>query len=103
MIYQEDEPLAFPSSIPLYFVSRLASKHVKVVLTGEGSDETLAGYSKYRKTVYNMALARAYQSFPLSLRRAGREKIFGMDGAFWARQKLSRTFLCLEPDIESIY
>jgi asparagine synthase (glutamine-hydrolysing) len=103
MIYQEDEPLAFPSSIPLYFVSRLASDHVKVVLTGEGSDEALAGYSKYRKTVYNLALGRAYQSIPLRIRRAVREKILSLDGAFWARKKLSRTFLCLEPDIESIY
>ena len=40
-----DEPLADLSSIPLCFVSRLAQKHVKVVLSGEGSDEVLAGYN----------------------------------------------------------
>ena len=60
LVYHEDEPIAHPSSIPLYFVSKLASRHVKVVLTGEGSDELLAGYDKYRKTVYNLALGRAY-------------------------------------------
>src|SRR5205085_8368732 len=60
MVYQEDEPIAHPSSVPLYFVSKLASRHVKVVLTGEGSDELLAGYDKYRKTVYNLALGRRY-------------------------------------------
>ena len=49
LVYQEDEPIAHPSSVPLYFVSRLAAKHVKVVLTGEGSDELLAGYGKYRR------------------------------------------------------
>ena len=43
LIWHEDEPIAHPSSIPLYFVSALAREHVKVVLTGEGSDELLAG------------------------------------------------------------
>ena len=40
LVWHEDEPIAHPSSIALYFVSRLAARHVKVVLTGEGSDET---------------------------------------------------------------
>jgi asparagine synthase (glutamine-hydrolysing) len=40
-----DEPLADSAAVPLYFVSRLASQHVKVVLSGEGSDELMAGYS----------------------------------------------------------
>jgi asparagine synthase (glutamine-hydrolysing) len=39
LIWHEDEPIAWPSSIALYFVSKLASEHVRVVLTGEGSDE----------------------------------------------------------------
>ncbi len=39
LIWHEDEPLAWPSSVPLYFVSKLAAQHVKVVLTGEGSDD----------------------------------------------------------------
>lgn len=39
-----DEPLADLASIPLYFVSALAKRDVKVVLSGEGADETLAGY-----------------------------------------------------------
>lgn len=39
-----DEPLADLASIPLYYVSRLAREHVKVVLSGEGSDEILGGY-----------------------------------------------------------
>ncbi len=39
LVWHEDEPIAFPSSVPLYFVSRLARDYVKVVLTGEGADE----------------------------------------------------------------
>lgn len=44
-VWYTDEPLADLASIPLYFVSKLASQHVKVVLSGEGADETLAGYN----------------------------------------------------------
>src|SRR4030095_4427742 len=54
LVYQEDEPIAHPSSVPLYFVSKLAANYVKVVLSGEGSDELLAGYDRYRKTIYNL-------------------------------------------------
>ena len=50
LVWHEDEPIAHPSSIALNFVSRLAAERVKVVLTGEGSDETLAGYNRYRVT-----------------------------------------------------
>lgn len=45
MVRFSDEPLADLASIPLHFVSRLARQHVKTVLTGEGSDEILAGYN----------------------------------------------------------
>ena len=53
LVWHEDEPIAHPSSVPLYFVSKLASEHVKVVLTGEGSDELLAGYGKYPRALAN--------------------------------------------------
>ena len=45
LVWHTDEPLADLASIPLYFVSQLASKHVKVALTGEGADEIFAGYN----------------------------------------------------------
>ncbi|MDX2045125.1 MAG: asparagine synthase (glutamine-hydrolyzing) [Acidobacteriota bacterium] len=104
MVYQEDEPIAHPSSIPLYFVSKLAAEHVKVVLTGEGSDELLAGYDKYRKTIYNLSLGRAYNSvIPSPLRRLVKSAIENGNGTLAVRQKLTRTFLCVPSDIESIY
>jgi len=104
LVYQEDEPIAHPSSIPLYFVSKLAARYVKVVLTGEGSDELLAGYNRYRTTVYQVPLARAYRRLVASpvrrlvkgLLESGR--IGGTPG-----RKLSRTFLCLSPDLHEIY
>jgi asparagine synthase (glutamine-hydrolysing) len=104
LVYQEDEPIAHPSSVPLYFVSKLASEHVKVVLTGEGSDELLAGYDKYRKTVYNLALGRAYRkSLPRGVRRAIAQGVLKMKGASRLGQKLRRTFICVEPEIGEIY
>ncbi len=104
MVYHEDEPIAHPSSIALNFVSRLAAEHVKVVLTGEGSDELLAGYNKYRATVYNLALGRAYhRAMPMALRRTVQRAIENGAGNSPLLRKLKRTFLCIEPEIEEIY
>ena len=49
LVWHLDEPLADPSCIPLYFISRLARQHITVVLSGEGADEILAGYGIYSK------------------------------------------------------
>lgn len=49
IIWHMDEPVADPAAIPLYFVAREASKHVKVVLSGEGADELFGGYNIYRE------------------------------------------------------
>jgi asparagine synthase (glutamine-hydrolysing) len=61
LVWHEDEPIATPASVPLYFVSKLARDHVTVVLTGEGSDELLLGYNKYRVTAWNERLGRTYR------------------------------------------
>ena len=104
LVWHEDEPIAHPSSVALYFVSQLASQHVKVVLTGEGSDELLAGYARYRKTILNMELGTRYQKLaPAGVRNAIRRQIDAMPQGSKLRQKLLRTFLTLSPDIESIY
>jgi asparagine synthase (glutamine-hydrolysing) len=62
LVWHEDEPIAHPSSVPLYFVSRLAREHVTVVLTGEGSDELLAGYGRYPRALLNWRFARAWSA-----------------------------------------
>jgi len=104
LIWHEDEPLAHPSSVALYFVSHLASQNVKVVLTGEGSDELLAGYARYKKTVFNLEFGARYQSLTTAgIRKTIQSGIAGMSPGSKLRQKLSRTFLALTPDIESIY
>jgi len=61
LIWHEDEPIAHTSSVPLYFVSALARQHVTVVLTGEGSDELLAGYGKYLRVAWNWRAGGVYE------------------------------------------
>jgi asparagine synthase (glutamine-hydrolysing) len=98
LIWHEDEPVAWPSSVALYFVARLARERVKVVLTGEGADETLGGYSRYAFTLKNARFDGVYRhSVPSVLRRAIRNSISDskLIGAT-ARRKLSHTFLALD-------
>jgi asparagine synthase (glutamine-hydrolysing) len=61
LIWHEDEPIVWPSSVSLYFVARCASEKVKVVLTGEGGDEIFAGYLKYRLTMWNLRGGPVYR------------------------------------------
>ena len=65
--YHMDQPLADPSCIALYFVAKLASEYVKVVLSGEGADELFGGYTCYNEPrVFNL-----YQKIvPYCIRRA---------------------------------
>jgi asparagine synthase (glutamine-hydrolysing) len=95
LIWHEDEPIVWPSSVSLYFVAKLARERVTVVLTGEGADETLAGYTRYAFTLKNAALDRAYRSLvPSALRRALRNSVAtsSLLGAT-LRRKLEHTFL----------
>ena len=47
-----EEPIATNSIIPMYWLSKLTSKHVKVVLSGQGADEPLYGYRKYKGLIF---------------------------------------------------
>jgi len=60
IVWHLDEPLADPSCIPLYFLSKLAREHITVVLSGEGADEILAGYGIYRKMLALEGLNRRF-------------------------------------------
>lgn len=64
-IHHLEEPIAVPSTLAMYFVSRLASQHVKVVLTGQGTDEPLAGYKRHLGVKYS----RLYRHLPARFRR----------------------------------
>ena len=63
--YHMDEPLADPAAIALYFVSKLASEHVKVVMSGEGADELFGGYRIYEEPI----TLTLYDRLPFAVRR----------------------------------
>ena len=95
LIWHEDEPIAHPSSVPLYFVSALARSHVKVVLTGEGSDELLAGYGRYPRALLNWRLGRLYAAaVPAAIRSRLGRWASGLPGR--AGRYARRSFLAVE-------
>jgi asparagine synthase (glutamine-hydrolysing) len=58
-----EEPLATASVVPMYYLSRLASGHVKVVLSGQGADEAMGGYRRYQAELLKGFVPR--QALPL--------------------------------------
>lgn len=63
--YYMDQPLADASAIALYFLGNETAKHVKVAMSGEGSDELFGGYNIYREPLEN----KGYDIIPLPIRR----------------------------------
>ena len=104
LIWHEDEPVAWPSSVSLYFVSKLAAERVKVVLTGEGSDEIFAGYERYRWNLLNQRSAGVYQFVPAPLRRWIRSQTATsrlLNASM--RRKLGHTLLGRGGNLESLF
>ena len=98
LVWHEDEPLAHPSSVPLHFVSALARQHVKVVLTGEGSDELLAGYGKYPRALFNWRAAGVYEQLvPRRVRDGIASSIVPRLPGRFGRQA-ARSFLAMRRD-----
>lgn len=105
LIWHEDQPLIWPSSVPLYFVCQLAQEHVKVVLTGEGSDESMAGYDRYAFTLWNRQFANVYGSvIPRSVRRRIAKSL---RNATWIRaqhrRRIGHSFLARDNSLESLF
>jgi asparagine synthase (glutamine-hydrolysing) len=103
LVWHEDEPIAFPSSVPLHFVSRLAHDHgVKVVLTGEGADELFLGYQRYRVTSWNARLGRPLWALGGA---SGHAPLRGLVQRLPARLRryADRTFLALDEGPRSLF
>src|SRR6266478_3822760 len=104
LIWHEDEPIVWPSSVALHFVSRLAREKVKVVLSGEGGDEIFAGYLKYRVTLWNQRYGPVYRKWtPNLLQRLARETLESNLLPDSVRRKLRHTFLYHPEAFEEIY
>lgn len=104
LIWHEDEPIVWPSSVSLYFVSRLAARQVKVVLTGEGADELFAGYSRYQLYLLNRRFSTPYRILPQAVRQKIRQWVQSsslLTAA--ARRKLGHSFFGRTDSFESLY
>jgi asparagine synthase (glutamine-hydrolysing) len=103
LIWHEDEPITWPSSVSLYFVSRLAASQVKVVLTGEGSDEIFGGYERYRWNLINSRAGNLYGVFP-SFLREGVNRHLETTPLLKAsvRRKIRHTFIGRDATVESL-
>jgi asparagine synthase (glutamine-hydrolysing) len=103
LVWHEDEPIAHSSSVPLYFVSALARQHVTVVLTGEGSDELLAGYGKYLRLAWNWRAGTVYERFVPQAMRASIANgvVKNLPGKLGRIAK--RTFLAMDRSPESMF
>jgi asparagine synthase (glutamine-hydrolysing) len=102
LVWHEDEPIAHPSSVPLYFVSKLAEEHVKVVLTGEGSDELLAGYGKYPRALANWRAGAFWTLAPEPVRQFVSDTIVPRLPGRIARYA-SRSFLSMPRTPEAMF
>jgi asparagine synthase (glutamine-hydrolysing) len=76
------EPFADSSQIPTYLVSALARRHVTVALSGDGADELLGGYNRYRLT---LSAWQRLQHIPAPLRRAASATLLSVSPAGWSR------------------
>ena len=98
LVWHEDEPIRSAPSVALYHVAALAREHVKVVLTGEGSDELFAGYDRYWATLFNLKWAPAFEAVvPRFIRdRCIRQTLWKWPIPTGMKRKLSHTFLGLD-------
>ncbi len=90
-----DEPFADASAVPTYRVCELAREHVKVALSGDGADEAMAGYRRYRLFM-NEQRVRAF--LPSGMRRA----IFGRLGSVYPKLDGAPRFLRAKTTLEAL-
>lgn len=77
ILWYMDEPFGDAAAVPTFLISQLASKEVKVCLSGEGGDELFAGYTWYRTS----NIRRLYSSLPAGVRRIAHSLLQGLGPA----------------------
>src|SRR5262249_10013126 len=85
IVWHHDEPFADVSSVPTYIVSKMASEHVTVVLSGDGGDEVFGGYDRYLVDIAR----RKYERIPAAVRR----NVFARAGRMLPRGAYGKNFL----------
>ena len=92
--YRRDAPVSEPADIPIYLLSREAPRSVKMILTGEGSDELLGGYPKHSVERFTSA----YQILPGLVRHNLIEPLVGTLPFRFRRIKTAISTMALESE-----
>lgn len=87
-----DEPFGDSSQVPTYLLAEMAVREVKVALTGDGGDETFAGYKHYAEGLEQL---RRLSALPLALRRTAAELAEGTSTVAWRLSRPHREVLKL--------
>lgn len=95
VVWHLDEPLADTATIPTFQLASLASEHVTVALSGEGADELLGGYDKYKLLLYGDKLGRMVPRVPGNLLAEAMRK--------WSRPHRAMRFLASSYDRPQAY
>jgi asparagine synthase (glutamine-hydrolysing) len=103
LVWHEDEPITWPSSVSLYYVSKLAAENVKVVLTGEGSDELFGGYARYSHYLFNARWLPYYRVLPRGVRKVIRNQVASSTLlSADLRRKIQHTFVGLDDTLPAL-
>ena len=97
-VWHMEEPVCEPPAIALYYISKLAKEHVKVLISGEGGDEAFAGYPNYRNMVWLERLKKTSGLFNNSL-----SKIFSSLGQLSIFNKFEKYAPLMTIPLESYY
>jgi asparagine synthase (glutamine-hydrolysing) len=103
LVWHYDEPLADKSAIPTYYLCREAARDVKVVLSGDGGDELLAGYPKYRAAAQSYAHGKFSQFLERRWGSQTLRSLWGGNDSALRHQIRRKFFRTLFPASGSVY
>ena len=105
LIWHEDKPITWPSGVALYLLARRAQKDVKVVLTGEGSDELFGGYDKYWVSDINLRFGKYFDCLMPDFFREGvvKKYLWQLPIPLKFKKLLSHTLIYHKMDLEQIH
>jgi len=97
-VWHMEEPVCEPPAVALYYISKLASQHVKVLLSGEGGDEAFGGYQNYRNLMWMERAKRL--GWPVT---GALSSVLGYVGDRWEIEKAKRYSFLMRTPLEDYY